>query len=566
MSRGMDVITAEVVRNFLVEAARDMKRTIMRTSMSPIIYEVLDFSTGMFDRRGRLIAQASGLAIFLGTLDWAVRAAMEKFSGDLHPGDVIISNDPYKGGGTHLNDVAMVKPVFHRDELAGFSAVRAHWLDLGGKAAFSQMTDATEIYQEGLQFPVIKLRDRGQPDQQLLEFIGANVRQPHSVLGDLEAQIAACGLGERRMIELFDRYGRRTVDLCTSMLMDDTERQARKQIAAIPDGVYLGEDYLDSAGSCPDPVAIRVRVEKQGTDIVFDFSESDNATRSSYNMGYCALTSASRVILKSIIDPSAPTNDGSFRPLEVRSKPGTVVHAVRPTPVCMYGDTGRRVIDAVWKALAPALPQGLPAGHYGSVCAQGLAGWDERSGPPRYAMHGGPNAGGWGAWNGGNGENALICISNGDTRNTPVEIIEAKNPLLVRRYELDQDSGGPGKFRGGLGTVIEYLLTDGSGYTGTFIVGRHHFAPFGAQGGHPGRPNDAYLVRDQKRLGGLPGATNFPLRRGDVVVMVAGGGGGWGDPHERETESVLEDLRMGYISPYSARRYYGLDLSEQTPE
>ncbi|MEW5934798.1 MAG: hydantoinase B/oxoprolinase family protein, partial [Bacillota bacterium] len=557
----VDIITEEVVRNYLITVAEEMKKTIIRTSMSPIIYEVLDFSTGVFNRSAQLVAQAAGLAIFLGTLDWAVKATLDKFGEqNLHPGDIIITNDPYSGGGTHLNDVAMVAPAFYQNRLVGFTAVRAHWLDVGGKAPFSQMTDATDIYQEGLQFPIIKLYEAGQPNQTLIETISANVREPRFVIGDMNAQVAACRIGQQRLSKLLDKYGPETVDAAIEQIMTHSEQATRQAIASIPDGTYEGEDFLDSAGPGGQPCRIHVRIHKQGTQMTFDFSNSDPQTRTSYNTGYCGLVSACRVMLKAITDPHTPANDGSFRPLQVIAREGTLVCAKRPAPICMYGEVSKRVCDAIWKALAPVLPDRLPAGHYGTVCAQGLAGWDDRFQPPRYTMHGGPNSGGWGAWPGGDGENALMCLTNGDARNTPVEIIEAKNPLLVTRFELRPDSGGAGQWRGGLGTIIEYQVTTHGYYTAVFVVERTRFRPFGLAGGEDGAPNDVILRRGDQVTPGLGKAVNLPLQYGDIVTMVAGGGGGYGPPEKRDPEAVAKDVRYGYISHQAAREKYKVVL------
>ena len=562
-SEGLDVITVEVVRNYLISIAEEMKKTIIRTSMSPIIYEVLDFSTGVFDRRSRLIAQASGLAIFLGTLDWAVKAVLDKYGeSNLKPGDIFLTNDPYEGGGTHLNDVAMVKPIFYREALVGFTGVRAHWLDVGGKVAFSQMTDATEIYQEGLQFPIIKLCDAEVMNEALVETIKANVREPRLIIGDMNAQIAACKVGERRYLELVDKYGLDFVEAAMGKIMEDSDLLTRKELEDIPDGVYHGEDFLDSDAVTDEPRRVAVKIEKQGSDITFDYSASDEATRSSYNLGYCALVSAARVLLKAITSPQTPINDGCFRPLTVLAREGSLVNARRPSPVCMYGELSDRVAEAAWKALAPVIPERLPAGHYGTVCAQGLAGWDDRFDPPCYAMHGGPNAGGWGASHFKDGENALICLLNGDTRNTPVEIIEAKNPLRVLRYALVEDSGGPGRFRGGLGTVIEYEVTTALDFVALFVLERVKFKPFGLHGGWEGAGNDAYVLRDGELFPNLGKVTGFQLQKGDVVTVVAGGGGGYGNPQERDPEKIREDVKKGYVSLEKARDTYKTEIHE----
>jgi len=555
----IDKITVEVIRNYLITVAEEMKKVIERTSMSPIIYEVLDFSTGVFTRDAKLIGQAAGLTMFLGTLDMAVEAALRKFGeAGLKPGDLIITNDPYEGGGTHLNDVVCISPIFYESTLAGFGAVRAHWIDLGGKAPFSQMSDATEIFQEGLLFPIIKLYDGGVLNQALYEVICANVRIPDSVAGDLQSQVAACRIAERRLVEILAKYGVATFDEAVQTIMDNSERQIRQAIRAIPDGVYSAEDYADSAGPDGPPIRVCVKVIKQADEITFDFTGSDPATASSFNQGWGALLSGCRAMLKCVTTPQDPTNDGSFRPLKVIAPAGACLNVSKPSPVCMYGELGMHVMDAIWKALAPVMPEQIPAGHYSTVAAQGFAGYDTAYNPARFFMFGGPNGGGWGAGRNWDGENALICLGDGDTRSTPMEIIEAKYPIEILKYELLPDSGGAGEFRGGLGLTVVYKLLRGDHLSAVFVCGRCKFPAFGLFGGQDGRSSEIYITRD-----GRPGpctcqAAGLPLQVGDIITVNAGGGGGYGDPAQRDKQLVRHDLTMGYISAETAQRVYQL--------
>ncbi|MFN8494880.1 MAG: hydantoinase B/oxoprolinase family protein [Caldilineaceae bacterium] len=553
----IDKITVEVIRNYLITVAEEMKKVIERTSMSPIIYEVLDFSTGVFTRDAKLIGQAAGLTMFLGTLDMAVEAALRKFGeAGLKPGDLIITNDPYEGGGTHLNDVVCISPIFYEGKLAGFGAVRAHWIDLGGKAPFSQMSDATEIFQEGLLFPIIKLYDGGVLNQALYEVICANVRIPDSVAGDLQSQVAACRIAERRLVEILAKYGVATFDEAVQTIMDNSERQIRQAIQAIPNGVYTAEDYADSAGPGGPPIRVCVKVLKQNDEITFDFTGSDPATASSFNQGWGALLSGCRAMLKCVTTPQDPTNDGSFRPLKVIAPAGACLNVSKPSPVCMYGELGMHVMDAIWKALAPVMPEQIPAGHYSTVAAQGFAGYDTAYNPARFFMFGGPNGGGWGAGRNWDGENALICLGDGDTRSTPMEIIEAKYPIEILKYELIPDSGGAGEFRGGLGLTVVYKLLRGDQLSAVFVCGRCKFPAFGLFEGQDGRPSEIYITRD-----GRPGpctcqAAGLPLQVGDIITVNAGGGGGYGDPAQRDKKLVQYDLAMGYISAETAHRVY----------
>lgn len=558
----VDKITVEVVRNYLITIADEMKKVIERTSMSPIIYEVLDFSTGVFTRDAKLIGQAAGLTMFLGTLDLAVEATLRKFGADgLKPGDLIITNDPYEGGGTHLNDVVAISPIFYQGELAAFGAVRAHWIDLGGKVPFSQMSDATEIFQEGLVFPVVKLYDQGVLNEALFEVIRTNVRLPASVSGDLQSQVAACRIAERRITELLEKYGVDTFDNAVNQILANSEVQIRAAIAAIPDGVYRAEDHADAAGPDGDPIRIAVEVRVEGDEITFDFTGTDDATNSSFNQGWGSLLSSCRAMLKCITTPQDPTNDGSFRPLHVVAPEGCCLNVKRPSPVCMYGELGMHVMDAIWKALAPVLPERLPAGHYSTVAAQGFAGYDTATQPPSFFMFGGPNAGGWGAGKEWDGENALICLGDGDTRNTPMEVIEAKYPIQVLRYTLIPDSGGAGEYRGGLGLEVTYRMLRGNALSAVFVSGRCKFPAFGLFGGTDGQLNEIYITRDGQRGPCTCQAAGLPLHVGDEITVIAGGGGGWGDPQQRDPDRVHQDVALGYVTPRAAAEQYGVEIA-----
>jgi N-methylhydantoinase B len=557
----IDKITVEVIRNYLITVAAEMKKVIERTAMSPIIYEVLDFSTGVFTRDAKLMGQAAGLTSFLGTLDLAVAAALQKFGADgLQPGDLVITNDPYTGGGTHLNDVVAINPIFHNGALAAFSAVRAHWIDLGGKVPFSQMSDATEIFQEGLLFPVVKLYSGGVRNEALYAMITANVRVPRSVAGDLQAQIAACRIGERRIGELLTKYGVATFDAAVRQILDNSEAQVRSLLRALPDGAAQAEDWHDAAGPGGPPIKVAVTVTKADDTLTFDFTGTDPATASSFNQGWGACLSSCRAIFKCITQPHEPANDGSFRPLRVVAPLGSCLNVQRPSPVCMYGELGRRVMDSVWKALAQLLPAHIPAGHYSTVAAQGLAGYDTAHAPPRFFMFGGPNGGGWGAGAGWDGENALICLGNGDTRNTPMEVIEAKYPLQVLRYALRPDSGGAGQFRGGLGLTVAYQILRGHTLSAVFVCGRCTFAPFGLAGGADGARNVITITRQGQRGPCTCQAAGLPLAVGDIITIESGGGGGYGHPADRAPTLVAQDLNLGYISQEAAQSLYGYHL------
>jgi N-methylhydantoinase B len=524
-----DPILMEIVGYALVGAAEEMKLTLMRSAYNPIIYEVLDFSCGVFDRRGRLTAQASGLAIFLGTLDWAVQSVIARHGvQDLREGDVFLTNDPYGGGGTHLNDVCCVTPVFSNGELIGFTASRAHWTDVGGAVAMSVQPDAPNLHAEGLVLPGIRLYRAGDPVVEVFDLLRANIRDADRGFGDLRAQLAAGGIGGRRLIELAERYGAERFAAIAEQLQEQSEARVRTRLALLPEGETSAVDQLDDDGHGGPPVSIRARLVLCRDRIRFDFTGTDAATASGYNASLCSLVSAARVVFKALTDPSGPTNDGSFRPLEIHVPEGTVVSATYPTGVSLYGEPSRRAIDAVWRAFAELVPDVLPAGHYGTIAGVAMAGWDDRSEPALWTTFQGPNPGGWGGGPGQDGESALFCVTNGDTRNTPAEIVEHIAPLRVHALRLRDGSGGAGRWRGGLGVEYDYEILTSGPFALTCALGRTRFGGFGVAGGADGAVNALEVRRNGRVEAELERVTAFPLRRGDHVVLKTGGGGGYG--------------------------------------
>ena len=563
--RRVDPVTVEVVRNALVAASDEMKINLARTAYSTIIYEVLDFSIGIFDAEANIIAQAAGLPIFLGNLSAAIEDGLEMIGRDgFKPGDVIVSNDPYTTG-THLCDMTIYSPIFFNQDLVGFAATRAHWIDIGGKGPGGWFTDSTEIYQEGLRLRSVKLYKEGEPNEDVLRIIQHNIRFPESSLGDMRAQIAACRTGERRFINIIEKYGKDTVFDCIQEIFDHDERLTRAEVEKIPDGVYEAEAFMDDDGIDIDiPVPVKVKVIIEGSDMTMDLSESSKQVKGSPNSGLAAGISACRVAFKCITTPFLPVNQGSFKPLQVNLPLGTVFSAVEPAPCSTYGIPLMTLIDTIFKALAPAIPDKIPAAHYGDVCATFIYGVDPKSNRPY--LHVEPEGGGWGAKSTEDGENVLIAIADGDTLNVPVESVEIRHPLMIECYELYKDSGGPGKYRGGLGHNRTYkILGHEAGITITYE--RSKCPPWGIFGGKPGKINQVVVLQEE---GGpetvLNKATNYRLKPGARLVCLTGGGGGYGDPIERDPEIVRLDVIKDYVSLQSAREDYGVVLDPNTLE
>jgi N-methylhydantoinase B len=553
-----DPFTVEIIRNQLAAAAQESFVRLGRSSQSPIIYEVLDYACALTDASGELIAQANGVPGFLGTLSFAVKAVLDKVPAEtLRPGDTIITNDPYSGGGNHLSDVALIAPVFFSGRLVAFSVNKAHWTEVGGMAPGSWTTDSTEIYQEGLQFPVIYLGREYRLDPSLLDLIRANVRTPERTLGDLMAGVGALRTAEQRVIDIARRHGAEEFLEAVVQILDHGERSAKQALAGLPKGSYFCEDWMDDDGVSEDPVYVCVRATITDDGFTADFTGSSPQVRGPINCTRTRLYSACRSVFKSITDPASLVNDGWFRPLEVICPEGTVFTAVRPAPVSTYWETGAYAVDLLWHALCPVLPDRLTAGHFLSVCGTIVSGHDEEG--ERYILVE-PQAGGWGAGRDKDGESGLVPVGDGDTYIMPLEVCEARYPILVDQYRLNPGTEGAGEFRGGSGLVRDYrILSDGATVTTTF--GRHRYAPWGVAGGAAGSVNGVQILRGgsdhpEVWVGKL---ARYPLARGDVLRLITGTGGGYGSPKHRDPRRVRRDIANGLLTPEQARAIYGVE-------
>lgn len=560
-----DPFTLEIIREGLVAIGDEMFVTMQRTSMSTIIYEVLDYAVGLTDAQGRLITQGNGVTLFLGTLDFGVRSVLDKHGAEnLKPGDIYITNDPYSGGGTHLSDVSILAPIFYNGRLVAFAANKGHWTEVGGMAAGSWTTNSTEVYQEGLQFPCIKLFDQGEPVQSLLDIIRANVRTPDMSIGDMYAQVASMRIAERRFREMCDKYGVDLVLRGIEALLDHGEELTRQELTKLPDGVYEAMDTIDDDGIGNGPFEVRVKVTIDGDRIVCDFTGSHAQVPGPVNCARTGLYSAARAVLMALTDPSIPASDGCFRALEVICPEGTIFTCRRPAPVSTYWETMLYAADLICKAMAPVLPGRLPAGHFLSVCGTIVAGLHPDTGQLFLLVE--PQAGGWGAGADKDGENGLVCVGDGETYVIPVEVCETRYGVLVDQFALDITEGGSGKSRGGRGLVRDYRITaDEAWFTGTF--GRFKYLPWGMQGGAQGSRNYTQILFADGRPPEIFGkAAQYHLKKGDVARLITGTGGGYGNALERAVEKVQSDVKDGYITLEEAEKSYGVVLDATTLE
>lgn len=554
----VDPFTLDIVKDSLIAIGDEMFVALQRTAMSPIIYEVLDYASGLTDSKGQLLTQGNGVTGFIGMLAPMVLETLKKFgdSNELNPGDIILINDPYEGGGSHLSDVGLVMPIFYEDELVAFSANKAHWTEVGGKDAGSMSTDSTDIYQEGLQFPCVKLFEGGKLNQSVVDIIAANVRFPDLSLGDMWAQVAALKTGGRRFQELCDKYGKDIVLNSIEHLLDHGEKMTLKALKELPKGTYEAVDYIDDDGIEEGPFKVQVKVTITDEQFIVDFTGSHPQVTGSINSSFTGLTSAVKTIFLAVTSPSQDVNDGAFRRLKIIAEDGLIFSAVRPVPVSMYWESMLFGLDLIWKALAPVVPHRLSAGQFLSVCTVVLAGNHQDTNEPFLIVE--PSVGGWGATDSRDGATGQFCILDGETYNIPVEVCETRNGVLVDEYSINTDGAGAGEYRGGMGVIRSYrALTDGQLLTASF--GRHKFNVWGANGGKNGSTNKFEIVKTNGEVDGPFGRYNtYPLNKNDIARLITATGGGYGDPLNRPVEKVLLDVKNEYITIEQAKDDYGV--------
>jgi N-methylhydantoinase B len=557
-TRTIDPITFEVIQNGLGSIVDEMALTVMRTAYSGIVKDALDYSTAFCDRNGEMIAQGLTIVVHLGSFPSAVRHILNKFAGRIYPGDVFILNDPYGSGGIHLPDIYVIEPVFVDDELEGFACVLAHHTDVGGLVPGSNSTHATEIYQEGLRIPTLKLYERGAPNEAIFEILEKNVRVPEKVLGDLRAEIAAAAIGAREYVQLARRYGAKVLREYTSELLDVSERLAREEIRALPKGRFSFTGHIDGDSIASGPVVFQVTVTIEADRIIADFAGSSPQVKAGINSPLPFSQSAVYGAMRLIMDPSIPNSAGYFRAIEVRAPEGTIVNPHLPAACGARGITGFRIIDTVLGALAQAVPERVPADGEGGNTILSLGGYGKHGEPWVYvdlvagARGGGPHSDGR--------EGVPHPASN--IANTPVEVVEVETPVRIERYELVPDSGGAGTYRGALGQIREVrCLADDAVLQ--IRSDKRRFPPYGLQGGSPGTPSWNVLnPGDEQTI--LPTLTMTDVRRDDLLRHTMAGGGGWGDSFERDPELVRIDVWNEKVTIEHAREVYGVAIDPTT--
>ncbi|RKT54608.1 hydantoinase B/oxoprolinase family protein [Saccharothrix australiensis] len=550
----IDPVVVEIIRNALTSAADDMNATLIRSAYTPIIYECGDCVVALLDDEHQVLGQSAGLPIFLGNLETCTLATEQRFGREVwQPDDVWILNDSYLGG-THLNDVTIFGPVFVDGGLVGFTATRAHWIDVGSKDPGGSM-DSVNIFQEGLRLGPQKLVEGGREVAAVIDTIATNVRFPYPTSGDMHAMIATIKMGQARLAEIVGRWGLETVRAARDEIFAQTERLEREVIRAIPDGVYRAEGFLDNDGvDLATPVPVKLAITVSGESLEFDVTESADQTVGPVNCGTAQTVSACRVGYKLLVSPDVPGNGGSFRPMTVRVREGSVFGAQAPAACQWYFSHLGLLIDLVAKALAPAMPERVAAASHGDSMIVLLAGRDARHGRDYVSLE--ATLGGWGAWEGSDGESALINNVNGSLKDIPIEVFETRYPFRITEYAIRPDSGGAGRWRGGNGVVREYVAQQDC--TVSLWFERSTTPAWGLFGGSDAAPPEVVINEGRPDERRLLKCNGLALKAGDTIRCATGGGGGYGPPADRDPAAVRADIADGHVTPERAAAVHGV--------
>lgn len=559
----IDHISLEVISEGLVSIVREMRATIFRTAHSVAIWEAKDFSCGLFSADAEVIAQSEDICGHVVPMPWHVRAAYDAFNGDFKAGDLVITNDPYCGG-THLNDVTLVYPIFQDKRLAFFAAVREHWADVGGSVPGSLSGTAVDIYQEGIRIPPMKLMEGGRMNDAVMQLMLANMRVPDERAGDFRSGVAACRVAENRLKDIIAKHGLERIIGTVRQNIDRAEIRMREQISRLPDGTYYYEDYLETFDDDGlEPLRLPLKLTIDGDELIADFTGASPQVPVPVNSTLAVTSGGVIITLKSALDPRAAMNHGSFRPVKVVAPEGTIVNVTHPAPAGSHGEVRKRVMATMIGALSQAAP-GLVTGDMHRTSFHNMLGGTEKKTKREYVYYEW-GSGGNGAFSQADGPSAMAAVDWGTILTVQsTEIVEQNYPLMVESSRLARGSGGDGRRRGGLGLHREIrFLGDRGSYS--LLSDGAVLPAFGIAGGHAAAPVSAFVRRNGKDIAfATPGKVGgFPVHRDDVLVLQAAGGGGYGDPLEREPERVVEDLRRTYIDEAMARDIYGVVLNPE---
>ena len=557
MAKIDDPIAFELFKNSIFSIADEMALTICRTTYSGVLRDNMDFSTAFADANGKLVAQGLTLPGHLGSIPTALDVIVKRFGEEIQPEDMYIMNDPFDGG-MHLPDIFIFKPIFWEGKRVAFAATICHHVDVGGRVPGSNASDSTEIYQEGLRIPPMKLYDQGKLNETLWMMIEKNVRMPVQIFGDLRAQLAACTIAERQFLELIERFGAENVDAYMAEVIDYAERLTRAAVKDLPDGEYDFEDWIDDDGIDIDrPIRLYVKVIKKGERMLVDWSGCSDQVKGAINNTLSYTKAASYAGIRSVLPDGIPNNEGVFRVIDVVAPAGTIANNVLPAACAARGLTGFRMVDCIFGALAKMLPDSVCAASDGGNSGLSVGGYDADRKPYIYVDFA------CGTWGGRPWADGLQGNSNmfANMASQSIEVIEAEQPIEILAYELLPDRAGAGKFRGGAPYFREYRFTEKEAVL-QVRSDRARFRPYGLYGGLPGQPSANYLnpLQENQKLTSKP---TMMIKNGDVFRHELAGGGGWGDALERDPGHVLRDVRNELVGIEAARESYGVVINSK---
>jgi len=552
-NKKLDPITSEIIQNTLVSVCDEMFIAMRKTAMSPIIYEVLDFAVAVTNPKGELASAGAGIPAFINMCDFAVRAVLKKFDiNEIKEGDIFATNDPYNGGVTHLNDVIVVLPVFHNNKLIAWTCNMAHWPDLGGITPGGISSESTEIFQEGLQLPVIKMFEEGKINQSVEDMILANTRVPQYIKGDMWAAIASVRIGEKRIKEVAIKYGIEATEEAIKQYFDYGEQSSLNALAKLPKGKFYGEDLLD------DGKKIKVEITITDKEFIVNFKDNPPQNPDSNNASFDGIYVAAQMAFKNVTTMNRVANAGFFRPLKVYAEEGSMFNPRRPAAQGLYYETDIRAYDLLLKTIAQIAPDKMIAGTFASVCGTIMAGIHPDTGATFVLIE--PEIGGWGASDEYDGLNGMYSTLHGDTYNTPAEVAEARNGIYVDQISLSNEDGGEGKFRGGKGIVMDYRIRS-EGTMLTAFYSRSISLPWPLEGGNEGSANYIEIIKKNGDIEKISNVNGLNLSVDDIIRIHTANGAGYGEPKERERTLIESDIKNEYITLDQAIKYYNYKQS-----
>ena len=555
----VDPITMGLIRNYLSSVADEMANTVIRTAYSTIVRDCMDFSTALCDKNGQTVAQGVTIPVHLGSVPTALGHTIRRFEGNIHPGDIFIMNDPFQGG-IHIPDIFVFKPVFYESRLIGYSTAVSHHLDLGGRVPGSAACDNTEIFHDGLRIPPLKLYDRGTPSDAIFQLLEKNIRVPVQTLGDLRSNLSALRTGEKGLLSLAARYGMDDLEMYFAELLDYTEAMVRAEIRSWPDGEYTFTDYLDDDGVDAGEIAIKVKMTVEGDEVTVDFTGTSPQVKGGINSPYAFTISCCGYAVRSIMQADIPNTSGLFRPIKIIAPEASILNPVMPAASGMRGVVGFRLADALFGTMAKIVPHKIPAAGEGGNSLIIIGGYDRERKP--YIMFD-LIAGTWGARPTKDGNDGLTNPGS-VIANIPVEMMELDYPVRVEQYALTKDSGGAGKYRGGLAIARDWRYIGDGPANLTIRSDRREHTPYGLYGGHNGSPSWNIVNPGTEKERTLRTMVTDTLHPGDLIRHIQPGAGGWGEPLERDPKSVERDVRNDKVSIAKAEELYGVVIDPET--